>query len=404
MPVPEQPTKIRVAHIITRLIVGGAQENTLYTAAGLDANRYQVQVICGPQTGSEGSLIEEARRQQIALTILPDLLRQVSLLHDLKALIQLVRLFRREKYDIVHTHSSKAGILGRLAARLAGTPHIVHTVHGWSFHEYMPPLTRRVYILLERWMAGFSDALIVVAEKDRYKGLQAGIGRPQQYRLIRSAIPLDDFDPERVDRQVMRRELGIPPQALVVGNVGRFSAQKNPLEWVKVAGIIARLRPQVNFLLVGDGPLRSQVEAQIHAEGIAARTLLTGLRRDVPQLMAAMDVFLLTSLWEGLPRVLPQAMAMRLPVVAQRADGTAEVVRDGVNGYLFEPGESEKMAQACIALLDNPALRHEMGLQGQKIAGEKFNLRAMIQDIETLYAQLLNEQPGAAHPPRSRRF
>ncbi len=198
LPTPRQP--IQVLHPITRLIVGGAQENTMYTAALLDKQRFHVELLSGPQTGSEGSLIEEVKQRGIPLTIFPDLLRQVSPLHDLKALWKMKRFIQSGSYTIVHTHSSKAGILGRLAARLAKTPLIVHTVHGWSFHDYMSPVTRWIYILLERWIARFSDALVVVTERDIEKGLQAGIGRREQYRRIRSAIPLDEFDPRLVDR------------------------------------------------------------------------------------------------------------------------------------------------------------------------------------------------------------
>lgn len=380
---------IKILHPITRLIVGGAQENTLFTAARLDKTRFQVEVLCGPQTGSEGSLIEEARDQGIPLTILPELLRQVSPLNDLIALVKLTRKMRQERYTIVHTHSSKAGILGRLAARLAGVPLIVHTVHGWSFHDYMPRRTRRMYIWLERWMASFTDALIVVAERDIEKGLQAGIGKQSQYHLIRSAIPLDQFAPGLVNRLAVRQELGLPPEAVVVGNVGRFSEQKNPLDWVRVAGEIGRAHPQVYFLLVGDGPLRPQVEAQLCQEELQVRTILTGLRRDVPRMMRAMDIFLLTSLWEGLPRVIPQAMAMGLPVVANRADGTAETIQDGETGYLCEPGNIPAMAASVLALVNDPQMRKEIGQKARSFARQEFDLRQMIAQIETLYEELL---------------
>lgn len=383
---------IPVLHVITRLIVGGAQENTLYTAARLDSQRYRLEVISGPQTGSEGSLIEEAQAQGIPLEIFPDLLRQVSPLHDLRALAALTRHMGRENYAIVHTHSSKAGILGRLAARRAGTPAIVHTVHGWSFHDYMPPPTRRLYILLERWMARFTDALIVVTEKDIEKGLGAGIGRREQYHLIRSAIPLDQFDPARYDRLAIRQELGLPLDTPVIGSVGRFSTQKNPLDWVRVAGIVGRARPEAHFLLVGDGPLREEVEALLAREGLTGRVVLTGLRRDAPRLLAAMDVFLLTSLWEGLPRTIPEARAMGLPVVATRANGTTEAVEDGLTGYLCRPGDLKTMAERVIALLDNPVLRAEMGARGRALALAEFDLQVMIEKIEDLYSMLLSDK------------
>lgn len=378
-----------VLHIITRLIVGGAQETVLYTAAMLDPARYRVEVICGPQTGSEGSLIETVRAYGIPLSIEPALVRQISPLRDLLALVHLTRFIRRGNYAIVHTNSSKAGIVGRLAARLAGTPLIVHTVHGWSFHEHMAPPVRWSYILLERLTARFTDTLIVVARPDIEKGLRAGIGRPEQYKLIRSAIPLDEFNPVAVDRVAVRRELGLPLDAPVLGNVGRFSAQKNPLDWVRVAGLVARKRPDCRFLLVGDGPLRGKVELALAEEGIADRTVLTGLRRDVPRMLAAMDVFLLTSLWEGLPRVIPQAMAMEVPVVANRADGTAEAIRHGETGYLVEPGDVESAAAYCLELLSDPVRRRQMGAAGRAYALEEFDVRQMIAQIAALYESLL---------------
>jgi len=358
----------------------------------LDSHRFQVEVLCGPQTGSEGSLIEEARSHSIPLTILPNLVRQVSPLHDLRALSSLVAHMRRGRYTIVHTHSSKAGILGRLAARLAGVPVIVHTVHGWSFHDYMSPIVRQTYILLERWMASLSQALIVVARRDIEKGLRQNIGSEGQYHLIRSAIPLEEFDPARYDCQSVRRELGIPASAVVVGNVGRFSDQKNPLDWVNVAAQVARTSPNVHFLLIGDGPLRPQVEAKLAEEGLSERTTLTGLRRDVPSLLAAMDVFMLTSLWEGLPRVIPQAMAMGLPVVANRADGTQEVIQDGVSGYLLTPAYTTDMAMRIIELIADPLLRREMGAKGRLFAVREFDLRQMVAQIERLYEDLISQR------------
>jgi glycosyltransferase involved in cell wall biosynthesis len=299
------------------------------------------------------------------------------------------RFIQSGGYTIVHTHSSKAGILGRLAAHLAKTPLIVHTVHGWSFHDYMSPVTRWIYILLERWIARFSAALVVVTERDIEKGLQAGIGRREQYRCIRSAIPLDEFDPRQVDRQAVRQELGLPKDVVVIGNVGRFSTQKNPQDWVRVAGRVGQACPNTRFLLVGDGPLRIQVEQALQQAGIAGRTTLTGLRRDVPRMLAAIDIFMLTSLWEGLPRVIPQAMAMGLPVIANRADGVTEAIQDGSSGYLCSPGEIEQMAECCIELVQHPLKRQEMGHRGQAYVSQEFDLCKMIASLEALYDELL---------------
>jgi glycosyltransferase involved in cell wall biosynthesis len=379
-----------VLHPITRLIVGGAQENTIFTAARLDKSKYQAEILSGPQTGSEGSLIEEARKLGIPLIILPQLVRQISPLNDLISLIKIYNLIKDDQYQIVHTHSSKAGIIGRLAARLAGVPVVIHTVHGWSYHDYMSPVLRQLYILLERWTASFTDVLIVVSGVDIQKGLNAGIGNESRYRLIHSAIPLDQFNPSNVEKSVIREDLGIPEDAIVVGNVGRFSPQKNPIDWVKIAGEIGRLRSDVYFLLVGDGPLRSDVEEALVREDIQARTILTGLRRDPERMMGAMDIFLLTSLWEGLPRVLPQAMAMGLPVIAYQADGTGEIIQHAKSGYLCPPGDIHKAVEYCCQLIDNPPIRMGMGELGRKTAIEKFNLSDMLVQIEALYADQLS--------------
>ena len=388
---PASPEPIRVLHIITRLIVGGAQENTLYTASLLDKTRYRVEILSGPQTGSEGSLIEEARSLDIPLTILPALVRQIQPGLDLRALREMRRILRSGRYEIVHTHSSKAGVIGRLAARLERVPIIVHSVHGWSFHDFMSPLTRQVYIWLERWLATFSSALIVVTRQDELKGRSARIGQPGQYHLVRSAIPLDGFSLADFDRAAVRRELQIPEEVFVVGNVGRFSAQKNPLDWIKVCGMVAQASPEARFLLVGDGPLRQEVEEAAERQGIAGRTIFTGLRRDAARMMSAMDVFLLTSLWEGLPRVIPQAMAMSLPVVATRADGSIEAIQDDINGFLCTPGDIQSLAQRCIELRNEPLCRAEIGCRARESISGEFDLDKMISQIDELYQRLLKE-------------
>ncbi len=381
---------IPILHLITRLIVGGAQENTLDTAAGLNPARYRVEVLSGSQTGSEGNLMEEARSRGIDLAIQDSLVREVSPVRDLQAISELVRRMRTRRYSLVHTHSSKAGVLGRIAARRAGVPRIVHTVHGWSFHDWMPGAVRQLYIHVERYAAGFTDRMVAVSEKDIHKGLANGIGRPEQYVLIRSGVDLAAFDPDSHDGPAVRAELGIPSDAPVLGNAGRFSRQKNPLDWVRTAGLVAREVPEAWFLLVGDGPLRDAVEDALGREGIRDRTVLTGLRRDIPRLMAAIDLFLLTSLWEGLPRVLPQAMSMGIPVVAYETDGATDAVRQGTTGYLVEPGRFDEAASHCISLLRNPSARKEMGARGRELS-RGFGVEGMIADIEEMYESLLND-------------
>jgi glycosyltransferase involved in cell wall biosynthesis len=388
----DPPHPIPVLHIITRLIVGGAQENTLYTAMLLDKKKYAVEVLSGSQTGSEGSLIEEGRSNHVKITLFPSLVRQLNPWTDFKALWQMVGYLRKNHFGIVHTHSSKAGILGRVAAKLAGVPVIIHTVHGWSFHDHMPWTTKFTYIFLERLCARFTNALIVVTERDEQKGLQAGIGNHNQYHTIRSAIPLQEFDPIRTNRQSIRTELGIPTDAPVIGSVGRFSAQKNPVDWVNVAEIIEREIPGCWFLMVGDGPLLSQVKSMLHEKKLDKKFVLPGIQRNIPNMLAAMDIFLLTSLWEGLPRVIPQAMSMHLPVVATSVNGSSEILLDGVNGFLCPPRDVACLADRCLRLLKDPEMRQEISLKGSEIAAKFFDLNQMIDQIDDLYSSFLSRE------------
>ncbi len=389
--------ELPVLHIITRLIVGGAQENTMLTADLLNPERYAVAVMSGPQTGPEGSLIEEVRERGVPLTIEPSLVREINPLKDVRALHALYRRIRRGRYILVHTHSGKAGILGRWAAWLAGLrgerPIIVHTVHGWSHHERQHPLARRSFVLLERLTASVTDKLIVVSPLNMEQGLADGIATADKYIAIRSGIDLERFRQPSRPPGAVRDELGIPDHAPVVGTVTRLSRQKAPLDFVTAAAAVAEARREVHFVIVGDGPLRGEVEAQIAAHGLTERVHLTGLRRDVPDLMHSFDVFALSSLWEGLPRVLPQAMAAGLPIAATAVDGTAEAVRHGVNGLLTPPGDPPALADALLNLLDDPDLARQMGAAGLEMVNQ-FGAQKMVDDIEALYEALLKRRSG----------
>jgi glycosyltransferase involved in cell wall biosynthesis len=392
---PEGVERAKVLHVITRLILGGAQQNTMITASRLDAERFDVTLVSGPQTGSEGELIGEVTRRGIRLRILGNLVREISPWKDLAALVALYRLMRSQAFSVVHTHSSKAGILGRVAAKLAGVPVIVHTVHGWGFHDRMRAPQRWLFVQLERWTAAMSDALIVVSSVLKETGLREGIGSPDQYVTIYSGIELAEFDRPGLDGAVKRAELGIPAGVPVVGTVGRLSSQKNPEDLLIAARRVIQRMPDVRFLIVGDGPLRGRVEELTRAMGISGNVLLTGIRHDVPELMASLDVFVLSSLWEGLPRVIPQAMAAGKPVVCTNVGGNAEAVRHGVNGLLVHPKDPDALADAILQLLGNPGLARQMGVEGRRRVAI-FSADKMLEDIEVLYERLLAEEPGRA--------
>jgi len=384
----ETKATIPVLHIITRLIVGGAQENTLLTSQLLNKKNWYADILSGSQTGPEGSLAGYAKHQKLPLIFETNLVREIHPLSDIIAFWRIYRFIRSGKYPVVHTHSSKAGVIGRWAAWLARVPLILHTVHGWGFTEYQKPWIQRFYKYLERITLRITDKLIVVTRLDINKGLSAGIGSPEDYELIRSGIELERFASPKRSLKAVRKELGIPQDAVVIGTVTRLSPQKAPLVFVKAAQLIAAQYPKAHFVIVGDGPLREEVESMIQELGLSEQIHLTGLRSDVPDLLAAFDIFTLSSLWEGLPRVLPQAMAAGLPIVASAIDGSMEIINDHVNGRLFPPGDHAAMAQAIIDLIENPEAKEKMVLKGYETVRE-FDVNLMVNQIEDLYIKSL---------------
>ncbi len=384
--------KIKVIHPITRLILGGAQQNTMETCANLNPDRYEAEIISGPETGTEGELISEVRERGIPLTIMPELVRSPHPLKDFRAVQKMAAYFRTVKPQIVHTHSSKAGILGRMAARRAGVPVIIHTVHGWGHHERQNPLYRNLFIRLEKRCVRYTDKLIVVSYLNAEKGLADSIGTRDLYTTIHSSINLDDFTNRAWDTAAMKKSLGLDPGKPVIGTVGRLSPQKNPRDFIQVAERVLKSKPDAQFVFVGDGPMRPEIEEEIRAAGLEGRIRLAGLRRDIPQMLSCFDVFILTSLWEGLPRVIPQAMSVGVPVVANAVDGVSEVIREGINGYSVQPGDVSRMTEHILHLLANESARSEMGSQGRKTAETDFSLKNMVARIEELYEDLLRQK------------
>jgi len=377
--------RIRVAHVITRMIVGGAQETVLLAAALADRARFDPIIVTGPQTGAEGSLHAEVRRRGVELVIVPELVREVSPVNDLRAVPALTRLFRSRGIDVVHTNSSKAGIVGRVAARRAGVPNVVHTVHGWPFHDRQRAVVSAAWTALERRTASLARHLVVVSETDRAKGLAAGIGRPEQYVTVRSGLELEAYDVDAATRRRVRAELGLPDTAVVVGAINRLSPQKDPITLVRALAPVLRARPDARLLLVGDGPLRGDVEEAVRTSGVPDQVVLPGLRTDVPALLGAMDAFVLASQWEGLPRTLIQAMAAGLPVVATDADGIRDVVVDGTTGLLVPRGDAGALGRAVAALLDDSAGAAERAAAAAARLPE-FDARVMVRRLEALYA------------------
>jgi glycosyltransferase involved in cell wall biosynthesis len=381
---------LRVLHVITRMIVGGAQENCMLSCALVDRARFPSEILTGPQTGPEGSLHDETRLRGVTLHLEPALVRELDPVKDALALMRLVRYLRRGRYDVVHTHSSKAGILARLAARLAGVPVVVHTVHGWSFTPEQPWMVFWFYVCLERLCARWCRALIVVANADREEGLALGIGRQEQYALIRSGIEIETFRDVTVTVAEARQAIDVPAEGFVVGSVGRLSRQKAPLDLLAAFVDLARERADAHLVMVGDGPLRGEVEAAVTRAGLRDRVHLLGIRRDVPVLLRAFDVLALASRWEGLPRVFPQAMAAGLPVVASRVDGAADAIVPGETGWLVDVGDPAGLAGRLLELARDPDSARRMGAAGRERV-EEFSALRMVRLLEELYERLARE-------------
>jgi len=378
-------TPVLVAHIITKLELGGAQQNTLFTVSHLDASRFRPVLI----SGEPGFLDQEARALSgVEFYQVPSLRRAIRPLADLRALIALTVLLRRLNPTIVHTHSSKAGILGRWAARLAGVPIIIHSIHGFGFTPYQHPLVRRILIALERRVSRFTTRFYAVSEANRCLGIELGLFSADRCTVIRSGVDLEAFRRTWVNTAAKKRELGLDPSRPLIGMIAPLKPQKAPLDFVRLAALVHQTRPDVRFVLVGDGELRGAVEYEAARLGLSGTFRLTGWRRDIAEILRCLDVFVLTSRWEGLPRVYLEALASSVPIVGTRVDGAAEVIREGVNGYLAEPGDVPGMAERVLHLLAHPDVAVRMGQTGESLPRE-FDIRHMVRRQELEYERLV---------------
>jgi glycosyltransferase involved in cell wall biosynthesis len=379
--------KAKVFHVITKLELGGAQKVTLMMLERLPRDRYEVGLVTGP----EGILVESANRIPFLSHFwIPNFVREVRPIQDLLALFELWRVFRRERPNIVHTHTAKAGILGRLAARLAGVPIIFHTYHGFGFNDFQKRIVRTFYIWLERITGKVTTQTVVVSFATGHTAEARGIVRKGNWMLCRAAIPLDEFM-QPGSRRTKLREWKIPEDKVIVGMIACFKPQKSPVDFIEVAARVLKETARAHFVMVGDGELRPAIEARIHELGIASQVTLLGWQQDMPQVYRNLDIVMLTSLWEGLPCVFFEAMACELPIVATDVDGARDAIVDGGNGFLHPPRDIEGMAKSAIKLIQDPALRETMGRQGKNRVME-FDINTSVATLEAAYQKCLAHQ------------
>lgn len=378
---------MRIVHIITRLIVGGAQENTLLSCEGQHRAGHEVALLTGPALGPEGSLLRRAESAGYRVEVIDEMRRSILPVRDFRTYHRLARRLRDLRPDVVHTHSSKAGILGRHAADRAGAPRIVHTIHGLAFTASTSRMVNAAYRALERQAAPITDRIVCVADAMARQSLAAGIGRPEQYVTVYSGMEVAPFlRPPRPPGEV-RRELGLDERDVVVGTIARLFHLKGHDDLLAVAPGLCARHARLKFLWVGDGILRPALLAEIERLGLRDRFVLSGLvePQRVPELVHAMDIVVHPSRREGLARVLPQGQLAGKPVVAYDIDGNVEGLLDGRSGYVIAPFDVGQLAATLDLLAGDVELRRRLGEIGRDFAARRFHADAMVAALEQVY-------------------
>jgi glycosyltransferase involved in cell wall biosynthesis len=389
---PDRRTKI--LRVIARLNMGGPALHVAYLTAGLRERGYDTTLVAGTLARGEDSMAFVAEGLGVGVVSIPELGREISPLRDVFATIRLAALIRKERPQILHTHTAKAGTVGRVAAILAGRarpPIVLHTFHGHVLRGYFGPVRSRFFLLLERWLARHTTTLIAVSPQVRDDLVALGVAAPEKFTVVRLGIELDQrVGAEANGREETRRYLGIPPDRFAVGWVGRMTAVKRTDD---VLDGFKRLRArgvEATLCLVGDGPDRAGLERRAHELGIIKDTLFLGYQEDVGPLYAAFDALVLPSGNEGTPVSVIEALAAGTPVVATRVGGVPDVVRDGEDGFLVEPGESEEFAERLAELARDPALRERLGAAGRARVLPRYAVERLVDDIDRLYRALLS--------------
>ena len=377
---------MKIVHIITRLIVGGAQENTLLSCEGQHALGHDVTLITGPAIGPEGSLMERANRVGYRVETI-DAMRRAIGLADISVYRTLVKRLRELKPDVVHTHSSKAGIIGRYAAKAAGCSNIVHTIHGLAFTASTKAVVNNAYKVLERRAAPLTDTIVCVADAMRDQSLAGNIGKPEQYVTVYSGMDTAPFLNPPISRETVRSSLAISPEHVVVGTIARLFDLKGHDDLIDLAPALCQRFPNLRFLWVGDGSLRQKLEARIAAAGLTDRFIFAGLvpPTRVPELTNAMDILVHPSRREGLARALPQGQLAGCPVVTYDIDGNREGLIDGETGYLVKPFDISSFGEKLASLLADRGRAVAMGERGRAFAVGRFDTKVMVDGLEAVY-------------------
>jgi glycosyltransferase involved in cell wall biosynthesis len=380
--------KIRIAQVITRLDRGGAPDiiNIIFSRLGQD--KFALKLISGRTTQPSSEIRQMLEADSADIVLINKLRRAVNPINDLIAFIRLYQLFKKEEFDIVHTHTAKAGVLGRLAAKFAGIPCIVHTAHGHNFYGYFSPLVSRMVVILERAMACLTDKIIVLTELEKRDFLEFKICAPEKISVVNSGLEIRNYSSLSVNVKEKKSQLGLGENIAVVGMIGRLEPVKGPQYFIESAKRVLEAYPNVKFLVAGDGSLRNKLETRCRQSGIWDKFIFTGWQEDITQILAILDILVLPSLNEAVGRILIEAGACGVAVVATKVGGVPEIVKDGQTGILVSPRDPEALADAVILLLKDEEKRKSMGRLARGWIDDKFSASRMIERISDVYAAL----------------
>jgi glycosyltransferase involved in cell wall biosynthesis len=386
----------KILHIITRLDMGGSAQNTLQTCKKL-SGKYETILVHGlsyesRMTDLERRIIEagveEVKAQGVKVIPLPSMLRSIRPVKDFRALFFLAWLIFKEKPDIVHTHSSKAGILGRLAAKIAGVPYIVHTPHGHVFYGHFGILASKIFLWVERIFSKFTDRMVALTDGERNDYIKLSVCPPQRVFKIHSGVDLEQFMQPNGNRVEKKRSLGLDQNGTVIGFVGWLLPIKGPAYLLKAMAHIWPEHPAASLVMVGKGELDVDLRAQALKMNANGKVKFLGWREDVHEIIPIFDLLVLPSLNEGMGRVLVEAMAAGKPVVASEVGGIPDLVKHGETGYLVRPADERALANGIKKLLNDPERAQQMGQRGKEYC-RQFSLEAMIAKLDDLYSDLI---------------
>jgi glycosyltransferase involved in cell wall biosynthesis len=381
--------RLRILQFITTTI-GGAGEHVLMLAAGLDPEQYDVTVCFSPGCPLDKDFYEAG------LKVVPiEMRRTGGLTSSVVAYRHLRRLLAENQFDIVHTHTSVAGVIGRVAAKRAGVSTVIHMIHAYAGHERVPPLKRKLYLLVEKWLDRYTDHYVAGSDYIRAYGINHGIMRPDKITRIYYALRQKHISVTG-DPITYRAKLGIPDSSPVAGTIARLELQKGLVYFIQAMPTVLQHAPDAHFIISGDGPLREALGIEAKQQGVSSRVHFTGWENEIGRVLSVLNVMVTPSLWEAFGIVNLEAMAYGVPVVASRIDGIPEVIRDGETGLLVSPADPGKLAQAIIDLMRDQERAHKMGECGREWVAQQFSVSAMVKSHEQLYQRLSGESPSSA--------